>query len=395
MVLNFQGRLSPVQRPSELAALERALRSFPVVAVVGTRQVGKTTLARQLVARRKARTSYFDLERPEDLARLDDPMLALEPQSGLVVLDEVQRRPELFPTLRVLADRKPLRARFLVLGSASPELLRQSSESLAGRILYHELGPLGLDEVGADKLRRLWLRGGFPRAFLARGERDSFEWREQFVRTFLERDLPQLGVGISAITLHRFWSMLAHYHGQILNSSELARSFGVSDMTVRRYIDVLSNTFMVRQLPPWHENFGKRLVKSPKIYFEDSGILHALLRIVDRPALEGHPKVGASWEGFALRAVERRLGARREESHFWAAHAGPELDLLVVRGRRRLGFEFKRTTAPKLTRSMQNALDTLRLDSLDVLHAGGKTFPLAPRVRAVALCNLLSDLAPL
>jgi uncharacterized protein len=308
-----------VDRPFELAALERALRAFPVVAVVGARQVGKTTLARQLVARRKGKTHYFDLERPEDLARLDDAMLALEPLRGLVVLDEVQRRAELFPVLRVPADRRPLRTRFLVLGSASPELLRQTSESLAGRISYHELGPLGLDEVGEGELRRLWLRGGFPRSFLARGERQSFHWREQFVQTFLERDLPQLGVGISATTLHRFWSMLAHYHAQILNSSELARSFGVSDMTVRRYLDVLSNTFMVRQLPPWHENLGKRLVKSPKLYFGDSGILHALLRISDAEALEGHPKVGASWEGFALHAVERRLGASRRESHFWAS----------------------------------------------------------------------------
>lgn len=382
-------------RQGDLERVRRLLRSHPVVGILGPRQVGKTTLAHDAVKGRRGTATFFDLEDPADLARLADARLTLEPLRGLVVVDEIQRRPDLFPLLRVLADRPRHPARFLVLGSAAPDLLRQSSESLAGRIAYHELGGLSLEDVGPDRTERLWLRGGFPRSFLARTEREGDEWRRAFVRTFVERDLPQLGVAIPAATLERFWAMLAHYHAQVWNASELARSFGVSDATVRRYLDLLSATFVVRVLPPWSENLGKRQVRSPKVYLADSGILHALLGIRERGDLERHPKLGASWEGFALEAVVRRLGVDRRECHFWGTHAGAELDLLVVRGRRRWGFEFKRTSAPAVTRSMHVALRDLRLERLDVVHGGPHTFPLAPRVRAVAFRRLLDDLDPL
>ena len=382
-------------RPGELARLRRLLRSHPVVGILGPRQVGKTTLARSLVKGVPGTSTGFDLEDPADVARLADARLTLEPLRGLVVIDEIHRRPDLFPLLRVLADRPRHPARFLVLGSASPDLLRQSSESLAGRIAYHELGGFSLDDVGSHRADRLWLRGGFPRSFLARTEREGDEWRRAFVRSFVERDLPQLGVTIPAATLERFWAMLAHYHAQVWNASEFARSFGVSDTTVRRYLDLLSATFVVRVLLPWSENLGKRQLRSPKVYLADSGILHALLGIREHRDLERHPKLGASWEGFALEAVVRRLGVDRRECHFWGTHSGAELDLLVVRGRRRWGFEFKRTSAPVVTRSMRVALEDLRLERLDVVHGGPHSFLLAPRIRAVAFPRLLDDLAPL
>lgn len=383
-----------IERRGHLRALERLLARHTVVAIVGARQVGKTTLARTIVRRRGESATVFDLEDPADLARLADPMLALERCRGLVVLDEIQRRPDLFPVLRVLVDRPRVTARFLVLGSASPALLRQGSESLAGRIVYYELPGLSLEEVGASKLDTLWLRGGFPRSFTARSARASVEWRREFVRTFLERDLPQLGIAIPAPTLGRFWRMLAHYHGQTWNASEFARAFGVSDHTVRRYLDVLTSAFVIRQLAPWSENLGKRQVKAPKVYLADSGLLHTLLGVETLVDLEGHPKVGASWEGFMLGVVMQRLRLRPESCHFWATHAGAELDLLIVEGRRRVGVEFKRTTAPQLTRSMRSALEDLKLARLDVIHAGRETFPLARRVRAVAAQRLLANLRP-
>ncbi len=384
-----------VERLGHIERVEGLLSRNPVVAVLGARQVGKTTLARQVAARRAGDVTVFDLESAADAARLADPLLALAPLDGLVVLDEVQQRPDVFQALRVLADRPDCDARFLILGSASPQLLRGSSESLAGRIAYHELAGFTLAEVGASSLQRLWIRGAFPRSFLSASESASAEWRRDLVRTFLERDLPQLGVTLPALTLRRFWSMLAHYHGQIWNASEFARSFGVADTTVRRYLDLLAGAFMVRVLPPWRENLAKRQVKAPKIYLSDSGLLHTLLGVEERNAIEGHPKVGASWEGFGLGEVVARLGARPEECYFWATHSKAELDLLIVRGQSRLGFEFKRTVAPSLTPSMRIALADLRLDSLDVIHAGAETFPLAERVRAVALSRLLDDLAPL
>ncbi len=382
-------------RPGRLSRLRILLRRSPVVAILGARQVGKTTLARDLARGWKRAVTRLDLEDEADLARLQDPMLALRGRAGLVILDEVQRRPELFPALRVLADRPRRPALFLVLGSASPPLLRQSSESLAGRIAFFELSGFSLEEVGPRHQDRLWLRGGFPRSYLATSEEESRAWRRDFVRTFVERDLPQLGVLVPGATIGRFWSMLAHYHGQVWNSSEFARSFGVSDVTVRKYLDLLTATYMVRQLRPWFENLGKRQVKSPKVYLSDSGLLHTLLGIESTDDLERHPKLGASLEGFAIQAVVDRLRARWDECYFWATHAGAELDLLVVRGRKRWGFEIKRTAAPQVTASMRAALETLRLERLDVIHAGDETFALAPRIRAVALGRLFRDLRPL
>lgn len=373
-----------IKRRRHLQAVQSLLSRNPVVAILGARQVGKTTLAKE--ARLSGRgPAWFDLEDPAHLARLADPMLALRGLRGLIVIDEVQRLPGLFPILRVLADRPRRPAKFLLLGSAAPDLKRQGSESLAGRIAHHILPPLGLDEAGLPSLERLWVRGGFPRAFLARSETASVEWRREFISAFLERDLPQLGFGLPARTMHRFWTMLAHYHGQIWNASEFARSFGVADTTVRNYLDALSATFLVRQLQPWHENLAKRQVKSPKVYLSDSGLLHTLLGIESRGALESHPRLGASWEGFALETTIRTLGARPEECYFWATHAGAELDLLVVKGEKRFGFEFKRTEAPALTPSMKIALKDLKLHRLDVVHAGQGTFPLAEKVRAIPL----------
>lgn len=377
-----------------MATVRRLLARYRVVGILGARQVGKTTLARQIAGEVGGSVAYFDLEDEADVARLQDPSLALGGLRGLVVLDEIQRRPELFSALRVLADR-PRGARFLVLGSASPDLLRQGSESLAGRIAFHTLGGFSLAETGSARLDRLWLRGGFPRSFLARTAADSAEWRRGFVRTFLERDIPQLGIQIPAATLGRFWRTLAHVHGQVWNASGLARSFGVSDVTIRRYLDLLASTFVVRLLAPWYENLGKRQVKSPKVYFTDSGLLHSLLGIETPQELEVYPFSGASWEGFVIGQLADRLGARSEECYFWRTHTGAELDLLVVRGGRRWGFEVKRTTSPSVTPSMRSALQDLRLDRLDVLHAGEHTFPLAPRVRAVAASRLLEDVSPL
>ena len=380
-----------IDRSASVAAVRRRLREAPVVALLGARQVGKTTLARQVAERFGGPVTTFDLEDPRDLARLADPMLALRACKGLVVLDEIQRLPDVFTVLRVLADRRPLPARFLVLGSASPALLRQSAESLAGRIAFHELRPFSLDETGATQLERLWRRGGFPRSFLARTEETSNEWRRDFVRTFLERDIPELGLRIPSATLRRFWGMLAHVHGQILNTSELARAFGVADTTIRRYLETLEATFVVRTLRPYHANIAKRQVKAPKVYVSDSGLLHHLLDVRTQRDLERHPKVGASWEGFVLQSVVARLGCRPEQCFFWATHGGAELDLLVVDGRHRLGFEFKRTTGPRITPSMRAAITDLELERLDVIHAGAATFPLHKKIRAVSAARLSQD----
>jgi uncharacterized protein len=381
-----------IPRERHLAAVLRLLRQFPVVAILGARQVGKTTLAMEILKRARLPSERFDLEDPADLARISDAKLALANLKGLVVIDEIQRQPDIFPVLRVLADRRPRQARFLVLGSASPELLRQSSETLAGRIAYHTLNGFHLDEVGIDKIEQLWLRGGFPLSFLARTHEASFTWRQSFIRTFIERDLPQLGVRVPAATLSRFWSMLAHYHGQVWNGAEFARSFGLSDKTVRHYLDTLHAAQVATVLLPWHANVGKRQVKSPKVYVRDSGVLHGLLGVRDCRDLERHPKVGASWEGFLLRQVAEHLGAAPEECYFWATHSGAELDLLWVRGRRRLGFEFKRTSSPKLTNSLRAAVETLGLQKAFLVHAGDKTFPLHKQVMAVAAVRLLDDI---
>ena len=383
-----------ISRHAHLAELRRKLRDNPVVALLGARQVGKTTLAMELAAGEES-VSHFDLEDPRDLARLDEPTLALEPLRGLVIIDEVQHRPELFPVLRVLADRRPLPARFLVLGSASPVLLRQGSESLAGRLGYHELTGFDLAEVGVERWRRLWLRGGFPRAWLAPDDARSEEWRRDFIRTFVERDLPGLGITLPSRLLHDFWTMLAHYHGQTWNGSEMARAFGLAQTTVRRYLDIMTGAYVMRVLRPWRENLGKRIVKAPKAYIADSGLLHALLDIGSARALASHPKVGASWEGFALEQTVRQLRARPEECYFWSVHGGPELDLLVVRGQERRGYEFKRTDAPRVTNSMLSATKLLGLSGLDVIHVGGDTYPMAHGVRAVGGRDIRTAIPPL
>jgi predicted AAA+ superfamily ATPase len=376
-----------ITRDRDMKNLRAALRRSRVVALLGPRQCGKTTLARRLVPADSL--NYFDLEDPASLARLDQPALALRPLKGLVVIDEVQRRPDLFPLLRVLADRQPLPARFLILGSASPELLRQSSESLAGRVEVLHLEGLRLADVGADAMARHWLRGGLPPAFTARSEPDSYRWRRQFLQLIVERDLPQLGVNVPALAMSRFWSMLAHYHGQTWNGAELARSLAISESTVRRYLDVLAGVFMVRRLPPWHENLSKRQVKSPKVYVRDSGLLHVLLGVTNRRDLEHHPKVGASWEGYALEETLKVV--RPEEAYFWSTHQGAELDLLVIRHGRRLGFEFKRADAPTLTASMKIAMSDLRLSRLQVIYPGDRRYPLAKGIEVVPLAEFVTQ----
>ena len=385
-----------VLREAARDTILQLLGRHPVVAILGPRQVGKTTLAHQVAeAWEGGPVSRFDLEDPIDLSRLDEPSLALRILKGLVVLDEIQTRPDLFPLLRVLSDRPGTPARFLILGSASPDLVRHTSESLAGRIHFFPLQGFSLEEVGCEALDRLWLRGGLPRSFLASSDGESAEWRRDFVQTFLDRDVPQLGIRVAPQTLRRFWAMLAHYHGQVWNASEFARSFGVSDSAVRNYLDILTGTFVVRQLQPWTENIKKRQVKMPKIYFTDSGLLHTLLHVENEDTLLAHPRLGASWEGFALHQSVAHIRARADECFFWATHTGAELDLLVVRGRRRLGFEFKRTDAPRFTPSMKSALEDLGLDALYVVHAGTQAFPLREGVQAVPLGRMLVDLPAL
>jgi len=384
-----------LDRQGHAARVRELLASNPVVGVVGPRQVGKSALAARIAAGEPGGFQRFDLEDPRDAARLEAPMMALEPLRGLVVLDEIQHRPNLFPSLRVLADRPGVPARFLVLGSASVDLLRQGSESLAGRIAWHRLGGFDLSEISSGSARDLWVRGGFPRSFLASSEVVSNDWRREFIATYLERDLAQFGIRVPAVTMRRFWTMLAHYHGQTWNGAELARAFGVTEKSVRRYLDILQATFMVRRLDPWFENAGKRAVKSPCVYLADSGVLHTLLGIQSSDDLLAHPKVGASWEGFVIDQIVRRLGARDDECFSFGLYGGPSLDLLVVRGRRRLGFEIKFTDEPRTSRSMHAAIEHLELESLDVFHAGQQTFPMGERIRAVALERILEDLQPL
>ena len=341
-----------IKRPVLERKLRTALKRSRVVALVGPRQCGKTTLARQLVGPESL--NYFDLEDPVSLARLDEPMTSLSGLRGIVVIDEIQRKSDLFPVLRVLADRKPLPARFLILGSASPDLLHQSSESLAGRIELITMTGFGLSEVGVDALERHWLRGGYPLSFLADSERDSLAWRKNFVQTFLERDLIQLGIRVPSTTMRRFWTMVAHSHAQIWNASEVARSLAISEASARRYIDLLSDLFMVRQLQPWHTNLKKRQVKSPKLYFRDTGLLHHFLGIQSEKELLTHPKLGASWEGYVIEEVIRAV--EPDEQYFWATHNGAEIDLIILKDGKKYGVECKRADAPKLTRSMQAAL---------------------------------------
>jgi uncharacterized protein len=371
-----------IDRKTDRAKLAKLMSLFPVTAILGPRQCGKTTLARTLAA-----DVYFDLENPRDLARMEHPQLALEELTGLIVIDEIQRLPDLFPLLRYLVDQGKNR-KFIILGSASRDLIRQSSESLAGRIAYRQLGGFRLSDIGPRALKDLWWRGGLPRSFLAASDSDSLLWRNHYVTTFLERDIPQLGIAIPARTLRRFWTMLSHYHGQILNYAELGRSFGVSDMTVRKYCDILEGTFMVRILRPWSVNIGKRLVKRPKLYLRDSGLFHALLSIETPEQLHASPRLGASWEGFALDCVCRTLDREEADLYFWHTHAGAELDLFWQAGGRSWGVEFKYEDAPRLTRSLKAAVEDLALERLWVVYPGKAAYRLTEKIQVIPLADI-------
>lgn len=382
-----------ISRSYYLKEIIQAFDIHPIVAILGPRQCGKTTLAKEYIQMRGGEAplrNYFDLEDPTDLNRIQDPKVALEGLTGLIVIDEVQRIPELFPILRVLVDSKLKNQQFLILGSASQDLLRQSSESLAGRIEYLSLPPFSLSEV--DNLDALWFRGGFPKSYLANTDEQSLKWRKAYIRTFLESDIPKLGIDIPPANLHRFWMMVAHYHGNIVNYNELGRSLHLSQKTAKHYSDILTKTFMIRQLQPWFENISKRQVKSHKIYFRDSGIYHALLQIYTKDDLVLHPKLGASWEGFALEEVIRHYQAQDDEIYFWATHGEAELDLLIFHRGKRLGFEFKYGSAPKITKSMHIALADLKLDKLYIIYPGVKSYPVAENIFVIALPHLIEDL---
>jgi predicted AAA+ superfamily ATPase len=354
------------------------------VVLTGPRQCGKTTLARQLLD--PDSVSYFDLEDPASLGRLDEPMTALQPLRGLVVIDEIQRRPDLFPILRLLVDREGSPARFLILGSASGELLRQSSESLAGRIERIGIGGFTLSELGAEAIDRLWLRGGLPLSYLASSQGDSVAWRKGFIQTLLERDFPQWGVRVPAVALRRFWTVVAHYHGHTWSGAQAARVLGVSESTARRYLDLLTDALVVRQLPPYFANLKKRQVRSPKVYIRDTGLLHELLGLHSHKALLLHPKVGASWEGFAIDQVLR--SEPHDEAFFWATHQGAEMDLVLRRGDRLLGVECKRADVPRRTRSAAMAMSDLGLDRVAIIYPGSKRYPVSEGVEAVPLATL-------
>lgn len=380
-----------MDRPDFLKEIERYFKIHPIVAILGPRQCGKTTIARMYCKKHSSFSpgNYFDLEAAVDLERLANPVLTLKPLSGLIVIDEIQRIPELFPTLRVLVDQEQSNQKYLILGSASRELIQQSSESLAGRIAYLELTPFSFKEV--DHIQRLQLRGGFPKSYLAQTESESFDWRNFYIRTFLEQDIPNLGFQISSVALRRFWIMLAHYHGNTFNASELGRSFGASDITMRKYLDILTGTFMIRQLQPWFENIGKRQVKAPKIFFRDSGIFHCLLNIHSAEELHTNPKIGASWEGFALEEVIRANQIRNEDCYFWSTYGDAEIDLLIYKNEGFMGFEFKYTDAPKMTKSMQIALKDLQLKHIFVIYPGDIDYPLSEQVTVRGLKNYLSN----
>jgi len=385
---NFQGKItSMIERPNYLDQISIAIRRSPIIAILGPRQCGKTTLARMFGSGKRA--EYFDLESQPDLQRLQNPELVLGSLVGIVILDEIQRMPGLFSTLRVLVDRPDFEARFLILGSASPDLVKNVSETLAGRVEFIELSGFDIRETGADSWQTLWFRGGFPRSFLANSDDDSLAWREGFIRTFLERDIPQLGITIPSTAMRRFWTMLAHYHGQIWNASELARSMGLTGKSVRAYLDILSGTFMVRQLQPWYENISKRQVKSPKIYLMDSGILHALINIVDNRTLFGHPRVGASWEGYALHQFIQIV--KPSQAFFWSTYSGAELDLIFLHRGHRYGVEFKFSEAPKITKSMRIAVKDLALRHLWVIYPGQHSYPVDEQISVWPL-QLISEL---
>ena len=374
-----------LDRPEALYSIQSAFAAHSAVGLAGPRQCGKTTLARFIAAEERVCT-FFDLEKAVDRRRLESPEQALAPLNGLVIIDEVQRQPSLFETLRVLLDRPDQTTRFLLLGSASPSLIKGVSESLAGRVGLVDLGPFQLSETGAGSWRQLWHRGGFPRSFLAASDAASVTWRESFIRTFLERDIPQFGITVPAETLRRFWTMIAHYHGQVWNGAEFARALGSSEPTARRYLDILAGSFMVRVLPPWHENLKKRQLKAPKLYVRDSGLLHSLFELESADDLSGHPKVGASWEGFVIEQLIALTGSR--SAYYWATHGGAELDLMLIHRGKRFGFEFKHSDAPEATKSMHTALKDLRLDHLWVIYPGKESYPLADRLSVLPITEV-------
>jgi len=375
-----------IDRPVYLNHLSRAVRRSPITALIGPRQCGKTTLARMFA---KERTKVlFDLESQPDLNRLQNPQLMLGSFRGLVIIDEIQAMPELFRVLRVLVDRPENKARFLILGSASPDLVKNVSETIAGRVEFVELSGFDLQEAGTNRSNILWLRGGFPRSFLAPSDDDSLAWREAFIQTFLARDIPQLGISVPPATMRRFWTMLAHYHGQIWNASELGRSLDLSDKTVRSYLDVLAGTFMIRQLQPWYENIGKRQVKAPKVYLRDSGLLHALLNLPDSQTLLGYSRMGASWEGFAIEQVLQSV--KPAQAFFWATHTGAEVDLFFISRGRRYGVECKFSETPKITKSMNQALESLNLAHLWIIYPGEHSYPLSKKISVWPLKDIAS-----
>ncbi len=379
-----------IKRQQYLKKLKAAIKRSPVTALLGPRQCGKTTLARELGEQQSA--VYYDLESHIDLRRLQNPELMLGSAKGLVILDEIQLVPELFSVLRVIVDKPDFKGTFLVLGSASPTIIKNVSETLAGRVEFIELSPFSLLETGLKTLSELWLKGGFPRSFLAKSDQDSQVWREGFIRTFLERDIPQFGITIPAPAMRRFWTMLAHFHGQTWNASKIARSMGVSDKTARSYLDILTGTYMIRQLQPWFENISKRQVKAPKIYFRDSGLLHSLLELATHNSLLGHPKIGASWEGFVIEQI--LFSINPSECYFWSTHSGAELDLFFIKEGRRIGIEVKFSEAPKITKSMRITIDQLKLDALFVIYPGNHKYQVDEIITVLPLPDItgLGDL---
>ncbi len=375
-----------IRRDSYFSKIKVAFESHPICSILGPRQCGKTTLAKAY-AEQLPEVHIFDLENPYDLAALEVPTVTLPALQGMTVIDEIQRKPELFPYLRYLVDQYPEK-KLLILGSASQELIQQSSESLAGRIAYIELSPFQVKEV--DDLQKLWMRGGFPRSFLAASSSQSEIWRINYVKTFLERDLSMMGIDVAPHQMRRLWSMLSHYHGQIANISELSRSLGIADKTIKRYMDILEGCFMIRQLKPWFENISKRQVKRPKLYLRDSGLLHSLLGISGNHLFK-HPKCGASWEGFALENIIHAHDQLLTEFYFWGTEKQAELDLLVIQGEKRYGYEFKYSASPKITRSMRSALEDLKLDHLTIITPGERSYALNEKVSVSNLQDVMKN----
>lgn len=374
-------------RPEYEAEIRQSIAANPVTAILGPRQCGKTTIARKLGEEKPS--TFFDLEDPDDFELLkNSAKQVLSQQTGLIVIDEIQRLPELFPFLRVLADQQVSDRKFLVLGSASPDLIRNSSESLAGRIGFVDLTGFRLDEVGIENLSSLWLRGGFPRSYLATNDQQSYQWRQDFIRTFLERDIALLGFNIPPQTMRRFWMMLAHYHGQIWKASEFARSLGVSEPTVKRYLDILSGAYMVRQVQPWYENLQKRQVKAPKIFIRDSGLLHALLSL-QGSEIQTNMKLGASWEGFVVEQILNQIKTR--DFYYWRTHAGLELDLLVMTNGKRIGFEIKFSETPKVTRSMHQIIEDLKLDQFFIVYQGKHRLVMEDRIQLLPVNDIVNE----